>query len=1202
MEILIAILFIAVLLLWSRTSDATHRVSEVDEALGAVEAALEDRLAATEAEIRHLRASLSANWEAGTALAAPPVETVTPTEQPTPALASAPPVAPVPPPPSPSDFVPPPPPRKDLQTAAAAAQWARPKPLAAAPAGPGLMHQMLVKVGFAPPDEGQGWSFATIQAWLEGRLLAVVGGIALVLGAVFFLSLAFSRGWITEPMRVLIALGAGVGLMILGELSFTRLRGILGHVLVAIGLAVVSLALLAATRLYGLVPVEAGLAGAFVAAVAAATIAVRHDSQLVAGFGLIAVLAAPPVLGARPETVTLLFVAATLVGTTGVALFRTWAWLPPLAFILAAPQLASYVTGAPGAVGLVAVMGFWLVNIVASGGEETRHRTDQLRTTTVTLLLANAAFTLWAGFTVLAGDLEQWHGTFASGLGAVHLALGLFFLARYGDGHPFGLVVAATGVAALTMAVPVQFGGPTVPIAWAAEAVALAWVAVLRRHPYSAAVSVLLGVMALAHLVGFEYRITALADGIARDVPFIGPEGLTFAFMIAALAVAGVLVPIAWVRAGLAAVGWFVAIYVFPFELSGTALVAGWAALATAGLVLHVRVVMPRIGADFRDERVSTLAIHGPLVGPISALVESASGAVRPAFMAAAVLAALGMFAHLITFEYPPAILGSGIVRAIPFVGAEGLAFAIVLAALGVAGALIPVAWFRVGIAALAGLVALWVFPFELSGPALVWAWAALSAAAFALEALVIEPRVGPAFAGLTVLLGVRPALRPAVRAVGAVVGVAVLAHLVAFDFPLAELGGRVLSAIPYFRQESLSLLGAIAALAVVGLVMGARWVRLGMVGIGLALLVYSVTFEVAQPRVAVAWSLLALASVAVVRRGALVDLLPRTQKPLLELVAERLPFGAAGLAFIFLGVQSLSLATVPGFARQVTGIGALEGIAFVDDRTYVLAVLATAALIAGWIWGGLMPLLRGGIAGALVVAWLLPFEVRPGYAVAGWSALALAGLWLARIVPPGRDLLGGVSLVVLAMSGATALTIVAPPSRLVVDASSTVLGWWPVTDATVALGAIAIATGLGAYLPKAERLRLPGLAVSGVVAVYLLSVGVVDAFQLQVGTRAVDVLQWEAQVGLSGLWAIVGSAGFAAGIMAGRPPVRLFGLALLGLATVKVFVLDLVGLPVEQRVLSLVVLGVLLLISSAVYARLQHPDEPIGPSAPKHV
>jgi uncharacterized membrane protein len=172
----------------------------------------------------------------------------------------------------------------------------------------------------------------------------------------------------------------------------------------------------------------------------------------------------------------------------------------------------------------------------------------------------------------------------------------------------------------------------------------------------------------------------------------------------------------------------------------------------------------------------------------------------------------------------------------------------------------------------------------------------------------------------------------------------------------------------------------------------------------------------------------------------------------------------------------------------------------------------------------------------------------------------------------------------------------VAPPDRLVVDASTDVLGWPILTDATVALGALAVALGFGAALNRQEPWARPVLIVAAVAGVYLLSVGVVDLFQRQVGTRSLDDLQKEAQVGLSVLWSILGGVGFAGGLLTHRPPVRLFGLALLGLATVKVFLVDLAALDVAYRVLSLVALGVLLLISAVFYARMQHPHGPVAP------
>jgi hypothetical protein len=1165
-------------------------------------------------------------------------------------------------------------------------------------------------------------------------MLALVGGLALLLGSALFLSLAFSRGWISEEMRVLAGLVAGAGLLVLGELAFDRLRGIVGYVLVAVGLAVISLSLIAATRLYDLVPVELAVLGAFAASIAAAAIAIRHDSQLVAAYGLVSVLAAPPILGAGPTFETLLFVSAALVGTTVIALFRTWTWLPALAFVLAAPQVAVYVSGKPASADqMAAVAGFWLLNLVAAGGEEARHSTNRLRTATVTLLLASAAFTLWAGFTVLSGSLEMWRGTFLIVQAVAYLALAGAFLVRNGDRHPFGLLVAATGIASLTMAAPIQLGASVVPIAWAAEAVALTAVAVVRRHPYSALVSVIMAALAVGHLVAIEYTP---GTAFARATPFVGPEGIAFAFAMAAVVVAVILVPIAWIRAALGVVAGLVSLYVFPFEISGPALVGAWAALGAAGLVVYARVVARWIEPGFHEARIASLLLPKWIEKPAGSMVSGFSSTVRPAFLTVALaagaaatihliafeyppdsiqaglghqipfnglpglalglllaailvtgvlipsvrprialaalagvlatyvfppemsgptlvaawaaLAALGLvvearivepragpalqfglldgppeqaaadllafaarpsmlavallagcaaIGHLLAIEYPPDLMQNGLGHGVPFDGLQGLAFAVVLVAILGTGLLVPAASVRAGLAALAGVLAAYVFPFELSGPALVGAWAALAVVAYGVEALVVERIAGPTFgkAKLT-----RP-LRSAVRAVGALTGVAVLAHLLVFDYPIDRLGKVVLSSPPYAGAEGLSLAAALAALAAAGLVLGRRWFRLAMTGIALALLIYTVTFEIDLTLVAAPWGLIALAAIVVVRRVALVELLPSNARWGVEEVSERLPYAAALLGLAFLVVQSAWLAQGVDFGDYVTGERALTGTPFLDDRTYVLAILAATLLASGLVWRGAMPRALGVLAAAAPIAWLMPFEVRPGYAVAGWSALFLVGSVTVRLIPQARQIVGGASLGLAAFAGVVALAIVAPPERLLVVEWRPIPGWSLLTDAVVALTALALALAAGGWLHRAEKLSLPVLVVAGVTAVYMLSVFVVDQFQLQVGSRPLDELQKSAQVGLSVLWSVLGAAGFAVGLGAHRPPVRLFGLALLAIASLKVFLLDLAALDVSYRVLSLLALGVLLLVSAAVYSRVQqgqtgHGGRPAGP------
>ena len=142
-------------------------------------------------------------------------------------------------------------------------------------------------------------SLTEIEARLTGQTLAWVGGLALVLGAIFFLSLAFSRGWIGPELRVLIGLAAGSVALAGGAAFMERGNRLLGHVLTPVGLAVISISLVGATRLYGLVPSRSVSPSPSLSAIAAATIAVRSDSQTVAAFGLVAVLLAPPLMGAH---------------------------------------------------------------------------------------------------------------------------------------------------------------------------------------------------------------------------------------------------------------------------------------------------------------------------------------------------------------------------------------------------------------------------------------------------------------------------------------------------------------------------------------------------------------------------------------------------------------------------------------------------------------------------------------------------------------------------------------------------------------------------------------------------------------------------------------------------------------------------------------------------------------------------------------
>ena len=183
--------------------------------------------------------------------------------------------------------------------------------------------------------------------------------------------------------------------------------------------------------------------------------------------------------------------------------------------------------------------------------------------------------------------------------------------------------------------------------------------------------------------------------------------------------------------------------------------------------------------------------------------------------------------------------------------------------------------------------------------------------------------------------------------------------------------------------------------------------------------------------------------------------------------------------------------------------------------------------------------------------------------------------------------------------AAAVALAIVAPPTRLVVGPS----GIEPIValQSAAALGAVAV--GLVA-LARANRTeawaRWTNLA-AGISVVYLLSVAVVDAIAMQVGGAvSVEELRTQAQVALSVLWAILGLGTFVAGIRLRIDDLRRGGLALLALATAKVFLFDLSALDVAYRVISLFVLGLLLLASAWLWQRSQPRPPRAGDPVPE--
>jgi uncharacterized membrane protein len=217
-------------------------------------------------------------------------------------------------------------------------------------------------------------------------------------------------------------------------------------------------------------------------------------------------------------------------------------------------------------------------------------------------------------------------------------------------------------------------------------------------------------------------------------------------------------------------------------------------------------------------------------------------------------------------------------------------------------------------------------------------------------------------------------------------------------------------------------------------------------------------------------------------------------------------------------------------------------------------------------------------------VAWASALALDGVALALAWAGQAAALAGLARRT--GDRVAVGGFLAFLGLAGIHALAFEAPVRSLVYGAPD-------LADAALALGAVAGAAVVGSRLrlPDGRAYRPYAYAWTAALALYLVSVAVISAFQPGTDVPA-DALglgvRQQGQAALSALWSACGLAALWAGLTRRSRPLRLAGFGLLALAAAKVFGYDLAVLGAEYRVLSFVVLGLLLLAAAYAYQRVE--------------
>ena len=422
---------------------------------------------------------------------------------------------------------------------------------------------------------------------LGGRILAWVGGLAVLIGIAFLFAVAVSSGWIGEGARTLIAGAGSATLLGLGVwLHEQRGRTDAALACVATGVAALFVTITVGSQTYDVLPAPVALALALGVGSVATGLAVRWEAQGIAGLGIVGALASPLLAdGATDlETMAILLVAAG--SAVGVLLQQRWQWLAWAVFGLTLPQVAAFLGDSEQSVvaTLAVLVGFGIVNAVAAVGYELRVAAKELRTSSAFLLSLNAFVLALGGWAALEGLGE---GTVAIawlwGVGAAHLAIGLAASRSSRVADDFGLLSLALGTVGADVAFALTVSGPVRAIGFAGAGVLLAALVRRRGMPANAGPLAALGVGAHVSL--------SLVQALAADAPpsLLSGGGVFTAGAAAALVVvaAGCFVSARLaedgypgLRVALDVAGLAVLTYLTALSLDGWQLSLAWAAEA----------------------------------------------------------------------------------------------------------------------------------------------------------------------------------------------------------------------------------------------------------------------------------------------------------------------------------------------------------------------------------------------------------------------------------------------------------------------------------------------------------------------------------------------------------------------------------------------------------------------------------------------
>ncbi|NMD42201.1 MAG: DUF2339 domain-containing protein [Firmicutes bacterium] len=335
-----------------------------------------------------------------------------------------------------------------------------------------------------------------LEARIGGVWLNRVGMLVFLLGAAFFLKLAYDWGWIDETVRIAVGILAAAVLLWLGERNRRRGFSAYGQGLTGGGIALLYFTIFASFYYYELISDSTGMSLLILVTIGAVLLALYQNARAVAVLGLLTGFLNPALFVAEEPRFALMMLYLILLnlGLMAMVYFKRWRFLGTISFFLTGGFLVwtvLYRLGNP-ALGLPVTAAqlyftIFLLLFLAPLLLCVIVQRRPLEPPELGLMITGAAFYYGLSWLNLHGDYPDAVGWFTLALAALYLLVGFLLLPASRRDPRAYFTAFALSAALLVLFVPLQLKDCWIFVAWSLQAALLCYLGLRladrRIHP-----------------------------------------------------------------------------------------------------------------------------------------------------------------------------------------------------------------------------------------------------------------------------------------------------------------------------------------------------------------------------------------------------------------------------------------------------------------------------------------------------------------------------------------------------------------------------------------------------------------------------------------------------------------------------------------------------------------------------------------------